>query len=152
MQHRGNVLVTFGNVSYVNGVHPSAYSTNAAMVRIKEVTHDQVPEVVFDLALFDYANTNKNYSGCFAYRSDRIPDLYSVQPQAVADLTVKMLEEQPHLEFSGSEARTYVVEASTNLVNWDTIGLAEPMGSGEFDSDDGQWSDYPVRFYRVVTQ
>ena len=42
-----NVLVTYGAVTYVNGVHPSAYSTNANMVRIIEYTHDPVPQVVF---------------------------------------------------------------------------------------------------------
>jgi arylsulfate sulfotransferase len=152
LKTRGNVLVTFGNISYVNGAHPSPYSTNAAMARIKEVTHDPDPEVVFDLALFDYANTNKTYSGCFTYRSDRIPDLYSVLPQAVADLTVTFSDGQPHLEFSGSETRTYVVEASTNLVDWDQIGVAEPSGSGNYDFQDEQSDDFPARFYRIVTQ
>ena len=149
---RGNVLVTFGNISYVNGSHPSAYSTNAAMVRIQEVTHDPVPEVVFDLALFDYANTNKTYAGCLVYRSDRIPDLYSVQPVAVTDLTVAFLGGQPILQFSGDEARTYVIQASTNLANWDTIGVAEPTGGGDFDFSDSQSDQFPARFYRVITQ
>jgi hypothetical protein len=152
LSQRENVLITFGNVTYVNGQYPSRYSTNAAMARIKEVTHDPVPEVVFDLALFDYSNTNKNYSGCFVYRSARIPDLYSVQPQAVADLAVTMIDGQPHLEFSGNDARTYVMEASTNLVDWDVIGVAEPSGTGEYDFQDGQANDFPARFYRVVTQ
>lgn len=52
-----NVLITFGNIAYENGAHPSPLSANAAMARIKEVTHDPVPEVVFDLAVFDYSNT-----------------------------------------------------------------------------------------------
>ena len=152
LKQRGNVLVTFGNISYVNGVHPSAIATNAAMVRIKEVTHEQVPEVVFDLALFDYANTNKNYAGCLTYRSDRIPDLYSVLPLPVTDLTVKLMDGQPQLQFSGNELKTYFVEASTNLVDWEHIGLAEPSGSGNYDFQDGQSDDFPARFYRVVTQ
>ena len=149
---RGNVLVTFGNISYVNGARPSPYSTSAAMVRIKEVTHDPIPEVVFDLTLFDYNNTNTAYSGCFAYRSDRIPDLYSVLPQPVTDLTVTFTNRQSRLEFSGDEAKTYLIEASTNLVNWETIGIAEPSGSGNFDFEDEQTDEFPARYYRVITQ
>jgi len=149
---RSNVLVTFGNISYIKGVPPSAYTTIAAMVRIKEVTHDPIPEVVFDLALFDYDNTNGTYRGCFAYRSDRIPDLYSVLPQPVGDLTVTFTNGQSHLEFSGDEAKTYGVEASTNLVNWERIGVADPTGSGTFDFQDEQSDELPARYYRVITQ
>jgi hypothetical protein len=152
LKQSGNVLITFGNVTYVNGQHPSPYSTNAAMARIKEVTHEAVPEVVFDLALFDYANTNKTYAGCFVYRSDRIPDLYSILPQAVADLRVTFKEGQPNLEFSGDGARTYPVEASTNLVDWEMIGFAQPTGSGNYEFQDEIAGEYPARFYRVITQ
>jgi hypothetical protein len=135
----------------MNHVHPSPYSANAQMVRIKEVTHEAVPQVVFDLMLFDYANTNSNYQGCFTYRSDRIPDLYSVLPQAVVDLTVTLSNAQPHLRFSGDAANTYVVQASTNLVNWVNIGAAAPSGSGGYDFLD-QTGVFPARYYRIVTQ
>jgi hypothetical protein len=152
LKARGNVLVTFGNISYVDGVHPSPYASRASMVRIKEVTHDPVPEVVFDLALFDYANTYPNYTGCFTYRSDRIPDLYSVLPQPVADLAVTFTDGRRRLEFSGNEARRYVVEASTNLVDWSTIGVAQPAESGNFNFQDDDAAEFPARYYRVVTQ
>jgi arylsulfate sulfotransferase len=74
----GNVLVTFGYAVFVDGVRPSPYSTGAAMIRIQEVTHDQTPEVVFDLALWDFDNTRSSYRGYTGYRGDRIADLYPV--------------------------------------------------------------------------
>ena len=46
----GNVLVDFAAVNYVNGVPPSAYGPSAWIVRIQEVTHEAVPQLVFDLA------------------------------------------------------------------------------------------------------
>jgi hypothetical protein len=107
--------------------------------------------VVFDVALFDYANTNWTYTGCFTYRSDRIPDLYTVLPQPVTDLTMTVNGGYRTLKFSGDEARTYVVQASTNLMNWNTIGVAEPAGNGNFDFDD-EAGAFPARCYRVVTQ
>jgi hypothetical protein len=147
-----NVLVTFGLITYVNHAYPSSNAPNATMVRIKEVTHDPIPEVVWDLALWDYSNTNSGYTGTYCYRSDRIPDLYSVLPQAVTDLAVTIASGRPHLMFSGSPSQTYLIEASTNLVNWDAIGLAMPSGSGNYDFEDPQEDDFPLRYYRVVTQ
>src|SRR5262249_27001418 len=80
----GNILVTFGSVKFVNGVPPSALGPNATMARIKEVTHDAMAEVVFDLAISQYNNPAVN-SDCFVYRSHRIADLYAHPPLAVAD-------------------------------------------------------------------
>ncbi len=146
------MLVTFGNITYAGGVHPSPYSANAAMVRIKEVTHQQPAEVVFDLALFDYTNTSPGYLGCFAYRSQRVADLYAHPALAVADLNVRYDGGLVHLEFSGDPARTYVIEASTNLVNWDTIGAPGPSEGGNFDFQDDQAVEFQERYYRVITQ
>jgi arylsulfate sulfotransferase len=150
MKQSGNVLITFGNTTYVNGLHPSPVATNSAMARIIEVTHDPIPEVVFDLALFSYTNTSPTYAGCFVYRSDRIPDLYSVLPPAVADLTIENDHGNAHLMFSGSESHTYTVESSTDLEGWEAIGIAEPSGDGNFDFIDAE----PIRegrYYRVAT-
>jgi hypothetical protein len=152
LKQTGNVLVHYGNISYVNRAHPSLHAPTAFMVRIKEVTHDLDPEVLFDLALWDYTNTNGGYAGCFSYRSYRIPDLYSVLPQPVSDLMVTLTNETPHLAFSGDASRTYIVEASTNLVNWDPLGMATLSAGANFDFDDPQEADFPQRYYRVVTQ
>jgi hypothetical protein len=148
----GNVLINFGYVIYVNGVRPSTNSAAAVMCRIKEVTHEANPEVVFDLAFFDYDNTNSSYRGYFAYRCHRIPDLYSVQPNAVADLTVNQEIGRPMLIFSADPSRTYVIEASTDLVQWDEIGAPEHDGDGNFHFEDVQAGDFLARYYRVVTR
>ena len=152
LNRSGNILITYGNITYVNGAHPSAFSTNAAMVRIKEVTHDAVPEVVFDLALFDYNNTSTSYRGCFAYRSDRIPDLYSVQPTSVQDLVVKHENGATQLEFSAPPYRTYSIEASTNLLDWEEIGIPVAEQNEEFYFEDEQTEEFQIRYYRVVTR
>lgn len=149
----GNVLVTYGVVTYVNGVHPSSNSTNADMVRIIEYTHDPIPQVVFDLSLFNYTNFSKTYQGNFCYRAYQIPDLYSHLAQPVADLAVTENAQTPHLEFSADPAHNYVVEASTDLVNWTTIGTATPDETpGYFSFDDMDANQFTTRFYRVVTQ
>lgn len=80
----GNVLITFADVRYINGVRPSANSPNAVMEQIVEVTHGLgdppygPPEVVFNLSLFDYSNRTASYQGSSGYRAERVPDLYPV--------------------------------------------------------------------------
>jgi arylsulfate sulfotransferase len=84
----GNVLVTFGCVTYENGAHPDPVAPNATIARIKEVTHEANPSVVFDLELSDPDNTNSKSQGYEVYRSYRIPDLYSHPTNPVAGPSV----------------------------------------------------------------
>ena len=147
-----NILVTYGYVTYINGVHPSAYSTNASMARIVEYTHDPIPQVVFDLSFFDTNNVSSSYKGSWIYRSNRIPDLYSHQPAPVTDLVLMEVDQLPALKFSADPVLTYEVQASTDLKSWTTIGTAAQDGSiGQYEFDDLQAGQYTARFYRVVT-
>ncbi len=113
-----DMLVTYGAITYINGVHPSAYAPGAYMARIIEYTHDPVPQVVFDLSFFDYDNTSSGYKGYAIYRALRIPDLYAHPASPVTDLVVIEAGETAHLEFSADPTHTYVVQASTDLMNW----------------------------------
>jgi hypothetical protein len=150
----GNVLIDFGAVSYVNGVAPSPYGPSATMARITEVTHDAVPQVVFDVAISMYSNTNTSYKDCSVYRTHRIPDLYAHPAKPVADLSVTCEDGLPRLVFSADDTRIYVIEASTNLVDWEAIGVAleDEQQSGDFSFEDDQSDKLPARYYRVVTQ
>jgi arylsulfate sulfotransferase len=151
LTNSGNVLVTFGNVDWDNHAKPSAFSSSAAELRIQEVTHDPVPNVVFDLSVFDYNNTSSTFRGYFAYRSHRIPDLYSHLPQPVTDLTIDYSAAIPHLRFSGDSTRSYAVEASDDLVTWTEIG-SPTMGTGEsYDFIDASANSSDTRFYRIVS-
>jgi hypothetical protein len=150
----GNVLNDFAAVSYDNGAPPSPYGPAATISRITEVTHTAAPQIVFDLVISVYSNTNVPYKDCSVYRSRRIPDLYGHLPKPVADLTVSYESGRPRLEFSADDTRTYVVEASTNLLGWKTIGVPteSPQRDGEFSFEDDQGSGLSVRYYRIVTQ
>jgi hypothetical protein len=153
LPQRRNVLITYGSVSYINGVHPSTNSPGATMVRIIEYTHDPVPQVVFDLSFFDYANTSKTYPGYFTYRSERIPDLYPHPAEPVTDLVISDENQIPLLEFSADPTHSYLVQASTDLVNWTTVGTpVQEGGVGDYDFEDLNANQFTARYYRVVTQ
>jgi arylsulfate sulfotransferase len=148
-----NVLVTYGAVSYVNGAHPSAYSTNANMVRLIEYTHDAVPEIVSDVRFFDTSRTNSNYQGYFCYRAYLVADLYAHPALQVADLRVIEIGGTSVLQFSGDPTHSYQVQASADLANWNDLGPAtQDDVTGLFEFEDADQGDYPNRFYRVVTQ
>ena len=148
-----NVLVTYGAVSYINGVHSSAYSTNAIMTRLIEYTHDTVPQIVSDVRFFDPTRTNSNYQGFFTYRAYLIADLYAHPALPVADLRVSELGGTSVMQFTGDPAHSYEVQGSADLVNWNDLGPAVLNDTtGLFQFEDADQGDYPARYYRVVTQ
>jgi arylsulfate sulfotransferase len=148
-----NVLVTFADITYINGAHPSAFAPNATMARIREMTHDPVPQVVFDISIFDPANQSPSFAGYTVYRSYRIPDLYAHPAVAVADLAISYANQTPRLQFSADPFLNYSIQASTDLINWTTLGSpVQEGGPGEYDFQDLTADPSTPRFYRVLTQ
>jgi hypothetical protein len=151
LRQSGNVLVTYGLITYVNGVHPSAYAPNASAVRLREFTHETVPQMVFEISFFDANNTSATYGGYICYRSDRIPDLYAHPPLPVADLAVSMAAGGPRLSFSADSAWTYTVEAADDQWQWVSLGTAVPGPADTYQFQDTSAAGSAVRFYRVLT-
>jgi len=115
LRKSGNVLVTFGNVRYMNGLSPSPVAPNSAMPRIIEVTHDAVPEKVFDMAVFDFANTSTNFRGSLVYRSERIPDLYAVETPA--DRLTALLAWVSDQDLGSGNSLAASLQSAANSVN-----------------------------------
>ena len=148
-----NVLVDYGAITYINSSVPNPRVPSASMVRIMEYTHDPVPQVVFDVSFFDTTNTAPNYQGYICYRAYQVPDLYVHPAEPVADLTVNDQGQIPVLEFSADPARNYLIQASTDLTNWTTVGTpVQEGGIGEYDFEDLNADQFTTRFYRVVTE
>jgi hypothetical protein len=56
-----------------------------------------------------------------------------------------------HIQLSAVPGRLYILEASTNLVDWERIGMAAHNGDGTFSVEDAHAARFPNRFYRVVS-
>lgn len=152
LSQSGNLLVTYGLVSYVNGVHPSVIATNATMVRLREMTHQLVPQIVFELSFFDTNNVQPGYLGYLCYRSYRVADLYVHPAMPIQDLRLTLSAGGPRLLFSADSARTYSIEASADNVHWQQIGTPTTGTAPDtFVFQDAGASSYAARFYRVVT-
>ena len=148
-----NVFVTYGFVTYVNGALPDPDAPYATMVRLIEYTHDPVPQVVFDLSFFDYGDSNPGYFGYTCYRGYQIPDLYPHPAEPVTDLVMHDENQIPLLEFSADSTHNYLIQASTDLTHWTTIGTPVQEGDiGDYDFQDLEANQHTTRFYRVVTQ
>ena len=55
------------------------------------------------------------------------------------------------LQFSGEPKPVHIVEATTNLVDWEMIGVAVDHGDGTFSFEDAHAAKFPNRFYRTVS-
>ncbi len=53
------------------------------------------------------------------------------------------------LQFAAPPGPIYLVEASTDLVAWEAIGLAEDQGGGTFAFADANAAKFPCRYYRI---
>jgi hypothetical protein len=54
------------------------------------------------------------------------------------------------LHFPGWANRVYLIQASTDMVTWETIGTGRHLGKGAFEFEDAQASPRTQRYYRIV--
>jgi len=55
------------------------------------------------------------------------------------------------MAFIGAAGQAHLVQASTNLTDWETIGVANANGDGSFEFEDAGASSFNARFYRIVS-
>jgi hypothetical protein len=54
------------------------------------------------------------------------------------------------LQFAAAPGAIYIVEAFTNLVEWEAVGVAADLGDGTFEFEDPNSASLPARFYRIA--
>lgn len=65
-------------------------------------------------------------------------------------LLIRLADGRLLLQVSASFGGYCLIEASTNLVDWESIGFGTPLPTGEWEFEDAQARLYPNRFYRAV--
>jgi len=56
------------------------------------------------------------------------------------------------MQFSAEGGVHYLIEATTNLLDWELIGVAGQRADGQFEFEDPQTTQFAQRFYRVRVQ
>ena len=92
----------------------------------------------------------RDYRGCYTYRSHRIADLYAHPALPVEDLTIAFTSGNTLLQFSADETRTYTVQASNDLQTWFDIGTPSEGSPGNFEFQDPE-APGDSRYYRVIS-
>jgi hypothetical protein len=64
---------------------------------------------------------------------------------------IRRADGRARLSFVGAAGQAYMVEASTNLTDWEVIGVAGDRGDGSFDFEDTDAWRFSCRFYRIVS-
>jgi hypothetical protein len=54
------------------------------------------------------------------------------------------------LHFPGWASRVYLIQASTDMVTWETIGTGRHLGKGAFEFEDAHASQRTQRYYRIA--
>jgi arylsulfate sulfotransferase len=149
----GNVLIDFSAVSYADGLPATPQGGGSVSARLREVTHDAVPRVVFDLEVAAFPSASSPDTSATIYRAHRIPYLYAHPATPVADLLLSSLNDSAVLQFSGDDTFGYAVQSSNDLAAWTTLGVASESETqpGEFFFVDTRAPGGPTRFYRVLT-
>ncbi len=73
----------------------------------------------------------------------------SGRPHGRFESIVRQPDGRVQLQLSREPGRLYILEASTNLVDWEMIGVADDHGDGTFGLEDPNGGKFPSRFYRV---
>ena len=56
------------------------------------------------------------------------------------------------LQFVGNNSKSYLIEVSTDMVNWVSLGTCTADADGDVEFTDPNVANQPVRFYRAVEQ
>jgi len=64
---------------------------------------------------------------------------------------VRQSDGKLRMKFSTPSLKTYVVAASTNMLDWELIGVAVPGGGGTFEFEDRSAPGFTTRFYRIIS-
>jgi hypothetical protein len=56
------------------------------------------------------------------------------------------------ITFPGNAGHVYVIQASTNLVDWVDLSTCKADNEGDVDFSDSNRANMPLRFFRAVEQ
>jgi hypothetical protein len=81
-----------------------------------------------------------------------VADADAGRGSAIFNHVTRLSDGRLHLSLNAPKSRNYFVQATTNMLDWETIGVAEARGDGTFLFDDPSAGQHAQRFYRIVSE
>jgi hypothetical protein len=90
--------------------------------------------------------------GLTNYLITYVPGTLTVTPPGKVTITSIVLIDKNDalITGSGNAGVVYTIQASSDLIHWQSIGTATANGTGVFEFDDSNVGNFPRRFYRVI--
>jgi hypothetical protein len=124
--HRGNLTTAVNQMqAFQNKVHAQVAPGNPTLAQV----FTQAAQEIIDTLI------------CLGAKS---------HPHAKVKSVSRDADGKARLQCSGEPGGMYVIEASSNLRDWETIGAAAAASDGTFQFEDRSTTTYRTRFYRVV--
>jgi len=74
------------------------------------------------------------------------------QPAIIQITSIAHLADRARLTGTGDPGVTYTIQATSDLIHWETIGTATTISSGTFEFEEAVATEAVARFYRVILQ
>jgi hypothetical protein len=87
----------------------------------------------------------------FIQAAQQIIDALLGGAQGKITLVSRKADGKTRLKGEAAPGALYIIEASTNLIDWEEIGVATGDGTGTFEFEDAQSAPMSARFYRTVS-
>jgi hypothetical protein len=93
-------------------------------------------------------------SGLTNYQISYVAGTLTVGPAGKVTITSIVLINASHalITGTGNAGVVYTIQASSDLVNWQSIGTTTAGANGVFNFQDSNAGNFPSRFYRVVLE
>ncbi len=101
------------------------------------------------LVIFTVRDAASNSTTCVLTLAVVLPDGANTNSSVVANIS-RRSDGAVRVDFTGFPCASYTVQSSTNLVDWERIGVAGDHGDGMFSFEDAYAARFPNRFYRIV--
>jgi hypothetical protein len=95
--------------------------------------------------IYNAGSAGKCLTGTPPFIPAQPAEIGAIVPSGSASSTMR-------LEVRGAPSRVYVIQASTNVTDWVTIGLGVTDADGNVEFTDPNAANPPIRFYRAVGQ
>jgi hypothetical protein len=78
-------------------------------------------------------------------------EMFASNPKTEILFQAGQNSDRARVQFCTTSGKVHVIAASTNLVDWELIGVATETSAGAYEFEDRSAGHFPARFYRIIS-